>query len=410
MAVRPRTTTADPAAEAPEMSRGTTLLFAAACGTAVSNVYFAQPLLATLGRDFAIGEGAVGAVVTLTQVGYGLGLFLLVPLGDLLDRRRLIVTQLLLLATALVAVATAVTAPILLAALAAVGLLAVVTQALVAFAASLARPERRGRVVGQVTSGVVVGILLARTVSGTLADLAGWRSVYLTSAVLTLVIALALLRALPRYDRPRDTMSYARLLSSTLALFARERLFRVRALLALLVFAAFSTLWSCVALPLSAPPLSLSETAIGSFGLVAAAGALAAAPAGRLHDRGRAQWTTGVALALLVVSWLPLAFTRESLWALVAGAVVLDLAVQAVHVTSQSMIYTLRPEAGSRLIGGYMIFYSAGSAIGALASTSVYAIAGWTAVCVLGAAISLSAVVLWACTARDRKGGTRISN
>ncbi|MFF9508318.1 MFS transporter [Streptomyces sp. NPDC014724] len=376
----------------------TTLLFAVASGAAVANVYFAQPLLVTLSRDVGISAATVGIVVTLTQIGYGLGLFLLVPLGDLVDRRSLVVTQLALLAAALIATGTAATAPILLAALAAVGLLAVVTQTLVVFAASLSAPERRGRAVGLVTSGIVIGILLARTVSGALADFAGWRSVYLTSAALTLVLALALYRVLPRRPAAPSAMRYTRLLRSTLMLFAEERVLRVRALLALLVFAAFSTLWSCVALPLSAPPLSLSHTAIGAFGLAGAAGALAAAPAGRLHDRGLAGRTTGIALGLLTVSWLPLTLTQQSLWALAIGAVLLDLAVQAVHVTNQSLIYAIRPDAGSRLIGGYMIFYSVGSATGALASTTVYARAGWGAVCILGAAFSALALVVWAAT------------
>ncbi|MFJ2894977.1 MFS transporter [Streptomyces sp. NPDC087218] len=383
------------------------LLFAVASGAAVANVYFAQPLLVTLGREFGIGTASVGIVVTLTQAGYGLGLFLLVPLGDLVDRRTLVVAQLALLAAALVATATAVAAPVLLAALAAVGFLAVVTQTLVAFAASLSAPDRRGRTVGLVTSGIVIGILLARTVSGALADLAGWRAVYLASAALTLVLALALARVLPRRSAPPAPVRYVRLLRSTLALFAEERVLRVRALLALLVFAAFSTLWSCVALPLSEPPLSLSHTAIGAFGLVGAAGALAAAPAGRLHDRGLAGWTTGTALVLLTVSWLPLALIRQSLWALVIGAVVLDLAVQAVHVTNQSLIHAVRPDAGSRLIGGYMVFYSVGSGAGALASTAVHARAGWGAVCLLGAAISALALLVWAVD--QVRGGRRRS-
>ncbi|WP_371791258.1 MFS transporter [Streptomyces sp. NBC_01471] len=384
-----------------KLSGGVTLLFATACGTAVANVYFAQPLLVTLGRDFSIGTATVGAVVTLTQVGYGLGLFFLVPLGDLLDRRRLVVAQLLLLAMALTAVGTAVSAALLLVGLTIVGLLAVVTQTLVAFAASLALPEERGQVVGLVTSGVVTGILLARTVSGLLADLAGWRSVYLSSAALACVLALALSRLLPpRSSAKAAATGYGQLLRSTLTLFARERLLRVRALLALLIFAAFSTLWSSVALPLSAPPLSLSHTEIGAFGLAGAVGALAATAAGRLNDRGFSQWTTGVGLALLTVSWLPLAFTRHSLWALAVGVIVLDLAVQAVHVTNQTLIYALHPEAGSRLIGGYMVFYSVGSASGAVAATTLYAVAGWTAVCALGAGISLLALLLWAVTRR----------
>ncbi|MEU3464430.1 MFS transporter [Streptomyces sp. NPDC006733] len=375
------------------------LLFAVAGGTAVANVYFAQPLLATIGHDLKINPALVGSVVTFTQVGYGVGLFFLVPLGDVTDRRRLIVAQLLLLVAALTAVATAPTAAILLAGMAAVGLLAVVTQTLVAFAASLAPAARRGRVVGQVTSGVVLGILLARTASGLLTDLAGWRSVYLASAALTVLLALALHRVLPRHpDLPPTPLRYGQLLRSTITLFAREPLLRLRALLGLLIFAAFSTLWSSIALPLSEPPRSLSPTAIGALGLVGAVGALAASLAGRLNDRGLSRRTTGTALALLAASWLPLAFTRSSLWALLVGVILLDLAVQAVHVTNQTLIHALHPDAGSRLIGGYMVFYSIGSATGALAATWLYTAAGWGAVCALGAAISCLALALWALT------------
>ncbi|MEU1423361.1 MFS transporter [Kitasatospora sp. NPDC005751] len=386
----------------PALTRGVITLFAVACGTAVANVYFAQPLLATIGHDLAMSPALVGGLVTLTQVGYGVGLLLLVPLGDVVDRRRLIVAQLLLLVVALAAVALAPTATLLLAATAAMGLLAVVTQTLVAFAASLAPPDRRGGVVGLVTSGVVIGILLSRTAAGLVADLAGWRSVYLASAGLTALLAVVLHLVLPRRGTlPPTSLRYGQLLRSTVTLFARERVLRVRALLGLLIFAAFSTLWSSVALPLSDPPFSLSHTAIGALGLVGAVGALAATAAGRLNDRGLARRTTGIALALLAASWLPLAFTRSSLWALVVGVVLLDLAVQAVHVTNQTLIHALRPDAGSRLIGGYMVFYSIGSATGAIAATSLYAVAGWGAVCTLGATFSCLAFALWALTRSD---------
>lgn len=381
------------------LSRGVVVLFAVACGATVANVYFSQPLLVTMGHDFAMSPALVGSVVTLTHVGYGLGLFLLVPLGDLADRRRLIVAQLLFLVVALAVVAAARSAAVLLAGMAATGLLAVVTQTLVAFAASLAPPAGRGRVVGLVTSGVVVGILLARTASGLIADLAGWRAVYLTSAALTALLALVLYRVLPRHSgAPPTNPRYGQLLRSTITLFARERLLRLRALFGLLIFAAFSALWSGVALPLSEAPYFLSHGAIGALGLIGVVGALAATVAGRLNDRGLSRWTTGVALALLAASWLPLAFTRTSLWALVVGVILLDLAVQAVHVTNQTLIYALRPDAGSRLIGGYMVFYSIGSATGALAATSLYTVAGWGAVCVLGAAFSSLALVVWTFT------------
>nr|WP_030842901.1 MFS transporter [Streptomyces hygroscopicus] len=381
------------------LSRGVVILFAVACGAAVANVYFAQPLLVTMGHDLAMSPALVGSVVTLTHVGYGLGLFFLVPLGDVADRRRLIVAQLLLLVVALAVVAAAHTAAILLAGMAATGLLAVVTQTLVAFAASLAPAAERGRVVGLVTSGVVIGILLARTASGLMADLAGWRSVYLASASLTALLALVLYRVLPRHgDAPPATLRYGQLLRSTVTLFARERLLRLRALFGLLVFAAFSTLWSSVALPLSEAPYFLPHRAIGALGLIGVAGALAATVAGRLNDRGLSRRTTGIALALLAASWLPLAFTRSSLWALFAGVILLDLAVQAVHVTNQTLIYALHPDAGSRLIGGYMVFYSIGSATGAIAATSLYTVAGWGAVCALGAAFSCLGLVLWVFT------------
>jgi predicted MFS family arabinose efflux permease len=379
------------------LSRGLVILFAVACGAAVANVYFSQPLLVTMGHDLAMSPGLVGSVITLTHVGYGLGLFFLVPLGDVADRRRLIVAQLLLLVVALAVVAAARTAAILLVGMAAMGLLAVVTQTLVAFAASLAPPAGRGRVVGLVTSGVVIGILLARTASGLMADLAGWRSVYLASAALTALLALVLYRALPRHnDASPTTLRYRQLLRSTITLFARERLLRLRALFGLLIFAAFSTLWSSVALPLSEAPYFLPHRAIGALGLIGVAGALAATVAGRLNDRGLSRWTTGTALAVLAASWLPLAFTRSSFWALVVGVILLDLAVQAVHVTNQTLIYALHPDAGSRLIGGYMVFYSIGSATGAIAATSLYTVAGWGAVCALGAAFSCLGLVMWA--------------
>ncbi|QEU89676.1 MFS transporter [Streptomyces kanamyceticus] len=392
------------------LSRGIVLLFAVACGAAVANVYFSQPLLVTMGHDLGMSPALVGSVVTLTHVGYGLGLFFLVPLGDVADRRRLIVAQLLLLVGALTLIATARTAAVLLAGMAATGLLAVVTQTLLTFAASLAPAAGRGRVVGLVTSGVVSGILLARTVSGVLADLAGWRSVYLTSASLTTLLALVLYRVLPRRgDAPPTTaLRYGQLLRSTVTLFARERLLRLRALFGLLIFASFSTLWSSVALPLSEAPYFFSHSAIGALGLIGVAGALAASAAGRLNDRGLSQRTTGIALALLAASWLPLAFTRSSLWALFLGVILLDLAVQAVHVTNQTLIYALHPEAGSRIIGGYMVFYSIGSATGAIAATSLYTVAGWGAVCGLGAGFSCLGLAVWAFT-RDSRRSTASS-
>lgn len=248
------------------LTRPVTLLFAAASGLAVANAYFAHPMLDVMADDLGLTRAVAGLIVGATQLGYGIGLILLVPVGDLIDRRKLIVGQSLLSVLALISVGLSSTGTMLLASMAAVGLLAVVTQALVAYAASLARPAERGQVVGVVTSGIVLGILLARTVAGTLTDLSGWRTVYFVSAALTLLIASLLYKALPQQQRPQATISYPRLIGSLVTLFMEEPVLRIRAVIAMLIFADITTLLTPLVLPLSAPPFSLSHTAIGLFG------------------------------------------------------------------------------------------------------------------------------------------------
>lgn len=379
-------------------------LLAFACGLAVATVYLAQPLLDAIARSFAIAPGGAGVIVTVTQAGYAAGLILLVPLGDRLRPRALIAAHLTGLCLAVAAVAASPSVPVLLAAMTVVGVLAVVVQTIVAFAASMAGDAERGAVVGTVTSGVVIGILLSRVFGGLIAQAAGWRAAYLLSAGALLLAATLTWRTLPD-TRPdataqMETESYAQLIVSVIRLHRSEALLRRRGTLALLAFAAFSTLWTSLVLPLSAPPLDLGHGAVGAFGLVGVAGALAAARAGRLADHGHARATTGVALTALTIAWLPIGLLHVSLWALVAGLLLLDLAVQAVHVTSQTLLYSRLPHARSRLAGAYMVCYSAGSAIGAVASTVVYAAGGWTAVCLLGAGFSLAALGYWTVTER----------
>ncbi|PQQ45641.1 MFS transporter [Bacillus thuringiensis] len=384
----------------PSMSHALVLLFATACGMSVANIYFAQPLLDQLSNEFGINHSIIGVVITITQIFYGLGLLLLVPLGDLLNQRRLIVGQMLLSTTAMVIVGTASSSMVLFAGMALVGLLAVVTQTLVAFAATIASPTERGRVVGIVTSGIVIGILLARTFAGILTDVAGWRSVYLFSAALMLLMVFMFIKMSPYVEREVKSLSYPQLIRSVLALFIQERTLRVRSVLAMLIFADFSILWTSLVLPLSTPPIALSHSAIGAFGLVGVAGALAAARAGKLADQGYGQRTTGIALALLLISWLFISYIEQSLIALVIGIVLLDLAVQAIHVTNQTMILPLHTEARSRLTAGYMVFYSIGSAGGSIASTQIYVHFGWGGVSLLGASVSALALLFWAMTRR----------
>ncbi len=383
------------------MSRYMTLLFAIACGMAVANIYFAHPLLDSLSNEFKISHSTIGIVITITQVCYAIGLLLLVPLGDLLNQKKIIIVQMLLSVFALIIIGCASSSTILFIGIALVGILATVTQTLVAYASILAKPSERGRIVGSVTSGVVIGILLARTFAGILTDLAGWRSVYLTSAILLLCVTFLLHRNLPTLEHNKvTTLSYRKLIYSVFLLFVEERLLRIRGILALLIFTSFSILWTSLVLPLSATPHNLSHTAIGAFGLAGVAGALAATKAGQLADKGLGQRTTGIALSLLILSWLLIKSINHSLLLLVFGIILLDLAVQAVHVTNQSMLFTVRPEVRSRLTASYMIFYSIGSATGAILSTNTYAKYGWDGVCILGLSVSACALLFWIITLR----------
>lgn len=378
------------------LSRSLVWLFGIASGMSVANVYFAQPLLDALAQDFAISQAAVGGVVTATQAGCALALLFLVPLGDGLDRRRLMMIQLLALVAALVAVGMAQSAPVLLTAMLAVGLLGTaMTQGLIAYAANAAASHEQGRVVGAAQGGVFIGLLLARVFAGSVSDLAGWRGVYFCAAGLMLMLAIPLLRGLPATPAVSGTLSYPRLLASMVTLLRQEKVLQVRGILALLMFAAFNIFWSALVLPLSAPPFNFSHTAVGAFGLVGVIGALAAARAGQWADRGLAQRTSAMALLALLLAWWPLSLMEVSLWALVIGIVLLDLGGQALHVTNQSLIFRTRPEAHSRLVGLYMLFYAVGSGLGAIGTTFTWAHLGWQGVCLLGAMVSLLALVFW---------------
>jgi len=381
------------AANAAPLSPRILFLFSLTCALAVANVYSAQPLLASMAESLNVLPGSMGAVITATQTGYAVGLIFLVPLGDRVNRKTLVIVQLMLSVLALTAAALAANFTMLLGAMLLVGLMAVVAQLMVAWAATLAAPEQRGKVVGSVTSGIVLGILFARFVSGAIADLAGWRAVYLIAACLLLLISLTLARVMPATTTATARMSYLSLLLSVFRLFITEPQLRKRGILALMIFAAFSMLWTSMVMPLSA--MSLSHTQTGMFGLAGVAGALAASRGGLWADRGMGQRATGLALALLTLSWLPVGLLEIALGWLVLGIIMLDFAVQTVHVINQSLIIAARPDAASRLVGAYMCFYSLGSALGAIAATQLYALWGWHAVCYAGALVSACAFLFW---------------
>ena len=370
------------------------LLMSVATGLAVASNYYAQPLLDTIARAFDLSASSAGFIVTAAQLGYAAGLLFLVPLGDMFERRMLIVSMTLLAAGGMLITASSQSLTMMIIGTALTGLFSVVAQILVPLAATLASPEKRGKVVGTIMSGLLLGILLARTVAGLLASLGGWRTVYWVASVLMVIMALALWRGLSRVKQ-ENHLNYPQLLASVFSLFTRDKLLRTRAVLGCLTFANFSILWTSMAFLLAAPPFNYSEGVIGLFGLAGAAGALGARPAGGLADKGKSHMTTSAGLVLLLLSWAAIWYGHVSVLALIVGILVLDLTVQGVHITNQTVIYRVKPDARNRLTAGYMTSYFIGGAAGSLISASAWQHAGWTGVCAIGAIVAAINLLVW---------------
>lgn len=394
---------AAPSGGQPGLTRPLIVLLATACGAAVANNYYAQPLLHTIGTSFGVPGSTAGLLVTAGQLGYAAGLAFLVPLGDVLERRRLITRMLVITSAALAAAAAAPSIAVLASALVIVGVTTVVAQIIVPMTASLAAGDQRGRAVGTVMSGLMIGVLMARVVSGVVAATLGWRTVYVIAAVAMLVLAAVLRRMLPTVE-PSGSISYRALLKSVLALVREEPVLRQRMALGAIAMGSFSILWTAVAFLLSGPPYRYGNAVIGLFGLAGLAGAVAAPQVGRLADRGYRRYSTLGALGVLLASWGLLALGGRWLAALIPGVVLLDLGAQSLHISNQSDIYALRPEVHSRLNTAYMLGYFTGGAVMSAATSLVFSAAGWTGVCVLGALTAAAGLAIWPCTRRPSTG------
>ncbi|EIQ6795245.1 MFS transporter [Escherichia fergusonii] len=377
-----------------ELSPALIVLMSIATGLTVASNYYAQPLLDTIARNFSLSASSAGFIVTAAQLGYAAGLLFLVPLGDMFERRRLIVSMTLLAAGGMLITASSQSLAMMILGTALTGLFSVVAQILVPLAATLASPDKRGKVVGTIMSGLLLGILLARTVAGLLANLGGWRTVFWVASVLMALMALALWRGLPQM-KSETHLNYPQLLGSVFSMFISDKILRTRALLGCLTFANFSILWTSMAFLLAAPPFNYSDGVIGLFGLAGAAGALGARPAGGFADKGKSHHTTTFGLLLLLLSWLAIWFGHTSVLALIIGILVLDLTVQGVHITNQTVIYRIYPDARNRLTAGYMTSYFIGGSAGSLMSASAWQHAGWTGVCLAGASLALLNLLVW---------------
>ena len=380
----------------PVLTTPVLLLMAVATGLCVGGNYFNQPLLDSVAEALDTSRSAAASTVTVAQVSYALGLLFLVPLGDMFPPRRLVVILMLFAAAGQGLSGFASSIGVLVVGTAVAGLFSVAAQVLVPFAATLATPDYRGRAVGTVMSGLLVGILVARSIAGILAELGnGWTTVYRVSAIALVTAALALWRVLPPTP-PATRQGYGSTLRSLGTLIVSHPRLRTRSLLGGLSFASVSTLFSTMAFLLSDPPFGLGDLQIGLVGLAGAAGAFAATAAGRLVDRGYGPPTTAVGVFTLVASWAALASGGNSLVWFVVGVVVVDLALNLVHITNQSIVYALDPDARSRVNSVYMTSYFVGAASGSALGTAAWTTGGWPAVCVLGVGLTVVAGVVWA--------------
>ncbi|MFG2477705.1 MFS transporter [Streptomyces fagopyri] len=378
-------------------------LFAVASGMTVANLYYAQPLLSSLRDVFHVGTAAAGGLITLTQVGYVLGMLFLVPLGDRLEKRKLITVLLTVTTLALVAAGLATNFPMLLIASLISGGTSVVAQILIPFAASLAPDHARGRIVGRVMSGLLTGILLSRTLSSLVSDVAGWRVVYLGSAVLMALLALALHAALPRHA-PTTTIPYTQVLRSTMQLVCTHPVLLRRGLYQAAMFGAFSAFWTTVSYVLTGPHFHYSPVGVGLFALVGAAGAAVAPFAGHWADRGLVRPVTGVAFVVAAVAFAAAGFGQEHVALLAAAAILIDMAVQTTLILGQHTIYQLDANARARLNSAFIATFFVGGALGSQFGSIAYHAAGWTAVSVLGAALPVLALLYWTTERRtDRR-------
>ena len=379
------------------MTPAKTVIFAIAAGLAVGNLYLSQPLFEIIASSLGVSSSSAAMLVTVTQFGYALGIFLLVPLGDVLNLRKLIPLILSLSAVMLFGSALAPMFSVLLAALGGLGLTTVSAQLLTPLASELAEPERRGRVVSTVAAGALIGILLSRTISGLVSDLLGWRAIYGIAAGATIILAAILYKIIPRLE-PRERISYPLLLRSVFTTVARHRAVPPTLVISAASFAVFSLFWTSLTYLLTAPPFSYSAGQIGLLGLAGLAGAFAARRAGVLHDRGWSVPASGGALVLLGLSLVAALATRSSIIGLIVVIIVLDIATQANLILGQIRLLALPGSARSRLNTSIVVSNFLGGAFGSVITGPLWAFGGWNAIIIAALAINLTGLIVWTFT------------
>ncbi|MGE6847201.1 MFS transporter [Bacillus tropicus] len=382
-----------------DISSGLIILLATACGIIVANLYYAQPLIGLISNEIGLSNSSAGLIVTLTQIGYVVGLLFLVPLGDIVENKKLILILLFLSAFALISMVFVKSATLLLIASFFIGLGSVAAQVLVPLVSYLSSENARGRVVGNVMSGLLLGIMLARPISSLVADMWGWNAIFALSATVIIVLAFVLSKVLPT-RKPKAKTNYIALLNSMWQLLRTTPILRRRAIYHACVFGAFSLFWTTVPLLLSSPAFHFSQTAIALYALVGITGAIAAPIGGRLADLGWTRPATGIALTIVIISLLLPLFIQSSspfgIAVLVIAAILLDMGVSANLVLSQRLIFSLSPEIRSRLNGLFMAIFFLGGAVGSFIGGWAYALGGWNLTLWIGIAFPTIALLYFA--------------
>lgn len=377
------------------LSPGLIWILAIGAGASVANLYYNQPLLVEMGQAFHVSASRIGNISMLTQLGYAVGMFIFIPLGDLWERRKLITSLLGAVILALLAMSFAFNPLMLEAASFAVGFTTVVPQLIVPLAAQLAKPQEQGRVVGLVMSGLFMGILLARLISGFIGFIWGWQTMYLLAADLMMILLLLLKINLPKCEPENNQISYIQLMVSLGKLLWEQPVLQRTSLMGGMLFGAFSLFWTTLAFFLNKPPYLFGSNIAGLFGLVGIVGALTAPYAGHLSDRKGPRTVAGAAAGISFLSFVVLGTLGQHLWGLILGVILLDLGIQGAQIANQTQIYTLLPKARNRLNAVYMVTYFIGGALGSTLGITLWSAWEWKGVCWGGLGLVLLSLIIW---------------
>jgi predicted MFS family arabinose efflux permease len=375
----------------PHLTQFTLWIMTIATGLVVANIYYNQPLLADIAHTFNITDNKAQQLSLFTQIGYASGLLFIVPLGDMVKRKRLILIDFVLMILSLLISAIAPSILILTIAGFLLGLSSIIPQLLIPMAAHLAKPHERGKKLGFIMSGLLIGILLSRTLSGFVGEHFGWRSMYYIATGLMLAMWLMIFFFLPEVE-PDYKGNYKKLMTSLIHLIKTQPKLRMAAFRGALCFAGFSAFWTTLVFLLKQPQFNEGSAAAGAFGLVGAFGALAAGLMGRLSDKMNSYKLSGYTLLLVLISYVVFYFSSNSIAGLIIGVIILDMGVQATHISNQSIIFALIPEARNRLNTVYMVSYFIGGASGTFLASLLWKNYQWTGVCAIGGGLAIIAL------------------